>query len=643
MEVMVRTLVDPATYKRLAYLLTALVLGPVWFSALVAVWSVCAGLIVTPFVIPAVIVLAYMTRAFAALEAALARDLLDVAADAPAPVPARRGFWGWMRAQFSPSFWRAQAYLLIRWFVGFPIAVAVIAALGVSLGSLTAPLWVPFVHGGAQLGIWRPHTFVQSLVGVPLGLLLLPLSVLIAQALALPFGPVASSLLRPDLNTLPVAGSDGIARRRPAPRPGQALEVHAAADAVLVAVPVVIWALTSQGYFWPIWVALPLATVLAIHAWFVVLDDQPSIVARFRGSRMLAGSSGIGAALAAFLIVVWAITEHGYFWPVWPMLGIAIVLAIEFLAVLLLSPDRAELTERIETLETTRAGAVDAQETKLRRIERDLHDGAQARLVALGMSLGMAEQKLARGSQRAGELLAEARLGAERRLEGAARPRPWHPPPVLADRGLGAALDSLASTSPTARRCIGGCRTTACAGRRERRLLRRRRGARQRHQACPRPSVDISIARVADLLELEVRDNGRGGANPNGTGLRACAAGSRRSTEPCRSSAPEEGPRRSAPSFRARSHRGRPRAPARRSDAASARQRDRGGGGRRRRRRARTRGDRPAARPRDRRHPPAAKLRTRGCALRSRRAAACLAWPCWWSRNTSNTPTPRSC
>ncbi len=519
MEVIVRTLVDPATYKRLAYLLTALVVAPVWFSALVAVWSVCAGLIVTPFVIPAVIVLAYMTRGFAALEAALARDLLHVAADAPAPVPSRRGFWGWLRAQFRPSFWRAQAYLLIRWFVGFPIAVAVITALGVSLGSLTAPLWVPFVHGGAQLGVWRPHTFVQSLVGVPLGLLLLPLSVLIAEVLALPFGPVASSLLRPDLDALPVAGSDGITRRLPAPRPGQALEIHAAADAVLIAVPVVIWALTSQGYFWPIWVALPLATVLAIHAWFVVLDDQPSILARFRGSRMLAASSGIGAALAAFLIVVWAITEHGYFWPVWPMLGIAIVLTIEFLAVLLLGPDRAELTERIETLETTRAGAVVAQETELRRIERDLHDGAQARLVALGMSLGMAEQKMAEDPQRAGELLAEARLGAEHALRELRDLARGIHPPVLADRGLGAALDSLASTSPlrvavsvhVAPRPAPAVESAAYFVAAEA-LANATKHARARQ-------VEIRIDRVADLLELEVRDNGHGGANPNGSGL----------------------------------------------------------------------------------------------------------------------------
>jgi len=59
-------------------------------------------------------------------------------------------------------------------------------------------------------------------------------------------------------------------------------------------------------------------------------------------------------------------------------------------------------------LTSTRAGAVDAQASELQRIERDLHDGAQARLVALAMNLGMAEEKLASDPEQARALLAEA-------------------------------------------------------------------------------------------------------------------------------------------------------------------------------------------------------------------------------------------
>ena len=105
-------------------------------------------------------------------------------------------------------------------------------------------------------------------------------------------------------------------------------------------------------------------------------------------------------------------------------------------------------SRRIAELESTRAGAVDAQDAELRRIERDLHDGAQARLVALGMSLGMAEQKLASDPAAAQALLAEARVGAQEALaELRDLARGIHPP-VLADRGLEAAISALADRSP---------------------------------------------------------------------------------------------------------------------------------------------------------------------------------------------------
>ena len=519
MEVITRTLVDPATYRRLAYLLTALVLGPLWFIALVTGWSVTVGLTVTPLVIPLLIVLALMTRGFAAVEAALARSLLGVDAQSPAPRPTRPGFWGWFRGQFGPSFWRAQAYLLVRCFAGFPVAIAVLTVLAVAFGTLAWPAWLPFVHGGTNLGFWRPHTFLQSLVGVPVGLLLVPISVLIARPLAAPFATLAPALLKPD--SVPTGGLDAAVRpTRPRHPPRYALEIHAAADAVVLFAPVVIWAVASQGYFWPVWIALPLLTLLAIHAWFVLLAERPSVVAQFRGSRTLAGTTGIGVALSAYCTAIWALTSRSYFWPVWPMLGIAIVLGAELLAVLLGSPRRAELTERIETLETTRAGAVDAQDTELRRIERDLHDGAQARLVALGMSLGMAEQKLAEDPQRAGELLAEARVGAEHALRELRDLARGIHPPVLADRGLEAALASLASSTPlrvevsvhVAPRPAPAVESAAYFVAAEA-LANASKHARARQ-------VDIRIARLGDALELEVRDDGTGGADPAGTGLR---------------------------------------------------------------------------------------------------------------------------
>src|SRR6185437_6934583 len=196
MELIARLLVDPVTYRRLFYLLSALVLGPVWFAVLVTIWSLCVGLAVTPLVIPMLILLAFVTRGLAAIEAAMARFLLDVDAHAPSGLRTRPGFWAWLRGLFSAGFWRAQAYLLIRWIAGFPVAVAALVVILFTGSMLFAPLWVPFVHGGADIAFWHPHTFLQSLVFVLPGALLLPLAVVITRPMTAPFRVIASSLLK---------------------------------------------------------------------------------------------------------------------------------------------------------------------------------------------------------------------------------------------------------------------------------------------------------------------------------------------------------------------------------------------------------------------------------------------------------------
>jgi signal transduction histidine kinase len=521
MELIARMLVDPVTYRRLFYLLSALVLGPVWFATLITIWSLCLGLAITPLVIPMLILLAFVTRGFAAIEAELARSLLDVDARAPGGVRTRPGFWGWLRGLFSAGFWRAQAYLLIRWVAGFPVAIAALVVIVFAGSMLFAPLWVPFVHGGAQIGFWRPHTFLQSLAFVVPGALLLPVAVVITRPVAGPFRWIASGLLNGDTEPneralTPEWHSGPLA----ATRSRYALEVHAAVDGVLVFALILIWLVVSRGYFWPIWAWLPLATVLGVHGWLVLVDEHQRIVDRFVGSRALAATAGIGALLAGFCTAVWAITTRGYFWPVWPIIGILIVLAIQFVTAVLVSPRQAEMEERIETLESSRAGAVDAQETELRRIERDLHDGAQARLVALGMSLGMAEQKLSDDPERAGQLLAEARIGAEHALRELRDLARGIHPPVLADRGLAAALASLASSTPlpvglsveVEPRPAPAVESAAYF------VAAEALANAVKHARAQR--VDISIVRLGNSIELEVIDDGQGGADPEGSGLR---------------------------------------------------------------------------------------------------------------------------
>ena len=111
---------------------------------------------------------------------------------------------------------------------------------------------------------------------------------------------------------------------------------------------------------------------------------------------------------------------------------------------LLASDDRTELTERITSLEASRSGAVESADARLRRIERDLHDGAQHRLAYIGMELGRARAKLSSDPEAADSLLADAHEESKRAMrELRDLVRGIHPS-VLSDRGLDAALSGLA-------------------------------------------------------------------------------------------------------------------------------------------------------------------------------------------------------
>ncbi len=514
------TLADQRTYRRLAYLLLGMPLGTIWFVCLITLWNLCLGLLVTPLVIPAAIALAYATRGIAVVESELVRSLLDVDARVPAISGAGANWRARLRGLFGSGFWRAQGYLWTRWLLGFPVGVLMFSLLAVALGMITGPLWIPFVHGGSNLGFWHVHTFLQSLALVPVGLLLLPATVALAKPLGDAFRPLAAGLLREgDARPALAAGTDGSARAGIAfagpSRRG--LVTHTIVDGSLLALLIFIWVATSHSYFWPIWVVLPFATALGIHAWLYELWERPQLVRVFHGSRSLAGTVGIGSIFWLFTVAVWAVSGHGYFWPIWTLLGVGMVVAAHTAAVLLSVPQ--QMAERIETLTSSRAGAVNVQESELRRIERDLHDGAQARLVALGMNLGMAEQKLAQDPERAGELLAEARAGAEEALrELRALARGIHPP-VLTDRGLEAAVTALANATPqhvalsvdVPTRPPSAVETAAYF------VVAEALANAAKHSGSD--WLDIRIATVGRHLELEIRDDGMGGADPNGSGL----------------------------------------------------------------------------------------------------------------------------
>ncbi|CAL9605632.1 sensor histidine kinase [Streptomyces sp. enrichment culture] len=142
-------------------------------------------------------------------------------------------------------------------------------------------------------------------------------------------------------------------------------------------------------------------------------------------------------------------------------LGAVLLLAAFWLAPLLLrahfrltgamlGSGQGELAERVRVLTETRRDAVDTSAAELRRIERDLHDGAQARLVAVGMDLGTIEALLEKDPAKARELLAQTRQSsADALTELRELVRGIHPP-VLAERGLGDAVRALALRLPVA-------------------------------------------------------------------------------------------------------------------------------------------------------------------------------------------------
>jgi signal transduction histidine kinase len=517
MRAVLRPFADGATYRALLFILSTVPLGALWSASLLALWTLAVSVAITPLVIPVLIGIAAFVRLAAGPEGALARGLLAARSWPPRGSSAAGGFW---RRSLGPLkeawFWKAQVYLLLRFLLGWPTALVQLTLLSTALYWIAAPVyyrWIPADEGanGIDLEIWKADTLPEALLLVPAGFLLLVLAVNLARLFAVLWRGLANALLEGIMTRVYSDAATTAAGRR------RALAAHATASIGVSAVLVLVWALTSGGYFWPLWALLPLGLLLAVHGWITLLQVKPDVWPRRLGFA-LAVHAGISVALSVFFVLVWELTTHAYFWPVWPMLGLAVAFLVHLVVVLLTSPRQAELEQRIDVLTATRAGAVDAQEAELRRIERDLHDGAQARLVALGMNLGRAEQKLGTDPEGARALIADARRGAGEALSELRDLARGIHPPVLADRGLGAAVGALAARSPLpVGVTVVGERPPAAVESAAYFVAAEALANAGKHAGATR--VDIHIARDGGELVVDVRDNGRGGADPNGAGL----------------------------------------------------------------------------------------------------------------------------
>ncbi|MFI0236545.1 sensor histidine kinase [Streptomyces sp. NPDC016845] len=214
---------------------------------------------------------------------------------------------------------------------------------------------------------------------------------------------------------------------------------------------------------------------------------------------------GQGTALFAALLATALLATGLYVTP-------ALLRAHFLLTRYVLAPPAGELERRVAVLTASRRDAVDTSAAELRRIERDLHDGAQARLVAVGMDLGTAEALMEKDPVKARELLAQARRSsAEALTELRDLVRGIHPP-VLAERGLGDAVRALALRLPVPAEV-----EVEPAGRAEAPVesaayfaISEALTNAVKHAGADRLWVDL--AHTGGCLRIAVTDNGRGGA-----------------------------------------------------------------------------------------------------------------------------------
>ena len=512
---LVAPVVDARTYRGLAFLLTGLPLAIVAFTVLVTGWALVLGLaIVTPLAIVVLIGLRLVVGALAIAESFLARKLLGTATSPAFGWSEGNGFWRrGLNVLVGPAFWKQQAYLVLRVVLGFPFAVLELALLSIAVQALAAPL--TYRWDDIELGIGTVDTLGEALLLLPLAPAALLVAILLVRPLTVPWRGLAPRFLGVEPGEVKLPRMTRAGRIR-------ALTFFAVLAVGICVLLVAIWVLVGGGYFWPLWAMLPLALLLGIYAWVELVLLRPEIGRWTGGSAALAIGGGIAALIGAFLVAIWAVTTPGgYFWPAWALLGLGVAVGIVAGAVFV--HRQYQRTHRIEELETTRAGAVSVQETELRRIERDLHDGAQARLIALGMRLGMAEEKLRTDPEAAQALMAEARAGAREALKELRDLARGIHPPILTDRGLEAAIAALAGRAPVPvsltvdvpERPEAAVETAAYF------VVAEALANAIKHAGAMH--IDIEVRRSNGMLVAEVVDDGRGGADPAGAGLTGLA------------------------------------------------------------------------------------------------------------------------
>lgn len=298
--------------------------------------------------------------------------------------------------------------------------------------------------------------------------------------------------------------------------PAFRLAMSALVAAAVAVTVTVLWLITGLGSFWPMWVWFGLACALAAQ---VTLERTLETTG---AGRWYALHESATASVCGVLLLVWLLSGSDTFWPGWPIFTLALLLLVHYIVREQAPMYRAQvLMDRVDELTQSRSGALDVQAAELRRIERDLHDGAQARLVALSMQLGRAEQRL--GADADPQTLSlikgaqeDARL-AIAELRDLAR---GIAPPVLADRGLAAAVEALGKRSPlevevTAQLAVRPAPVVESAA-----YFVVAEALTNAAKHTPGAAVKVTLLGDERRLQIVVADDGIGGADQDGGGLR---------------------------------------------------------------------------------------------------------------------------
>lgn len=248
-----------------------------------------------------------------------------------------------------------------------------------------------------------------------------------------------------------------------------------------------------------------LTCLLSVGYWWALPTDDPANPIYPVTSWLLAASM-VPIAVVLFALTVWLAPWFARWRVAW---------------VSLLSPPEATLLlARVDALTQSRASALEAHALELRRIERDLHDGAQNRLVGVIMHLGIAERALARDPATATAVLRHAQRVAEEALFELRHTVRDIYPPVLSEHGLGGAVASIAARTapPVTVRTNGLRRAPAAVEAAAYFSIAEALTNVQRHSGAT--CVDVLATSTEHALVVEVRDDGRGGADEQaGSGL----------------------------------------------------------------------------------------------------------------------------